>query len=510
MLKPEVKVGLFVFFGLLVLAYLTFTFGDIKLGKEKGYTVKVYFDTVSGLEEKAPVKIAGVDVGKVKEIRLKGTKAEVILWIKDGVKIPKNAVAVIRTMGLMGEKYVEITDGNPSSGYVADGGTIGKGVSPADMDYLIAQLSDIARDVKAVTATLKNSLGTPTAQEQIKDILANLQKTTEILAKLSTSNERKIDAIVENTQKLTGELVRLIKENRLYVSRSIKNLDQFSQHLPRIAQNLDSLVATLNTPAVKKDLKTTVAEISETSKNLKEITSTIAQGKGTIGKLVKDEKVYNDLSETLETLKEATERVKRTTLTLEFKFKGDYMTRDLSKKYSYSGDPGNSYGYFTVRIQPREDRFYVLGITSDPRGDYDEKRKVYYVDGEEHIIREKKFERKIKLTAQYGIRLLEPLDFRIGLKDSTAGIGFDYRIFNNKDLVASLDVWDFSGEYSDHGDARVRIGVSYTIWKPFFIEAGWDDILNSKFSSFFVGAGMRITDEDLKYLLFGGGSPPIK
>lgn len=507
-MKPEVKVGLFVFFGLLVLVYLTFTFGDIRLGKEKGYTVKVYFDTVSGLEEKAPVKIAGVDVGKVKEIRLKGTKAEVVLWIKEGVRIPKDAVAVIRTMGLMGEKYIEITDGSMSSGYVAEGGTIGKGVSPADMDYLIAQLSDIARDVKAVTATLKNSLGTPTAQEQIKEILANLQETTKVLAEISTSNEEKVNAIIANTERLTRELAQLIRENRVYVSQSIENFSKFSQHLPRIARNLDSIVSTLSTPSVRKELKTTIAEISETSKNLKEITSTIAQGKGTIGKLVKDEKVYNDLSETLETLKETTERVKRTTLTLEFK--GDYMTRDLSKKYSYSGDPGNSYGYFTVRIQPREDRFYVLGITSDPRGDYDEKRKVYYVDGRKHVIREKKFDRKIKFTAQYGIRLLEPLDFRIGLKDSTAGIGFDYRILNNKDLVASLDVWDFSGEYSDHGDARVRIGVSYTIWKPFFIEAGWDDILNSKFSSFFVGAGMRITDEDLKYLLFGGGSPPIK
>ncbi len=507
-MKPEVKVGLFVFLGILVLAYLTFTFGNIKIGREKGYTVKVYFDTVSGLEEKALVKIAGVDVGKVKEIRLKGTKAEVVLWIKEGVKIPKDAVAVIRTMGLMGEKYIEITDGSLNAGYVADGGTLGKGISPADMDYLIAQLSDIAKDVKAVTEVLKHSIGTPTAQEQIKEILANLQEITETLAQISTSNERKINAIIANTEALTRDLARVIRENRIYVSRSIKNFDEFSQHLPRIAKNLDSLVATLSTPSVRNQLKSTITELSETSKNLKEITSTIAQGKGTIGKLVKEEKVYKDLSETLETLKEATERVKRTTLTLEFK--GDYMTRDLSKKYSYSGEPDNSYGYFTIRIQPREDRFYVLGITSDPRGDYDEKKKIYYVDGRKHTVREKKFDRSIKFTAQYGIRIWDPLDFRIGLKDSTAGIGFDYRILKDDRLVASLDIWDFSGEYSDHGDARVRIGVSYMVWRPFFLEAGWDDILNSKFSSFFVGAGMRITDEDLKYLLFGGAAPPIK
>ncbi len=504
-LRPEVKVGLFVFVGLLVLAYLTLTFGNIRLGRERGYRVTVYFDSVSGLEKKALVKIAGVDVGYVEDIRLKGTKAEVVLWIREGVKIPKNATAVIRTMGLMGEKYVEIVGGSPDEGYVSSGGSLGRGVSPADVDYLIAQLSDVAKDLKAVTRSLRNSIGTPEGERDIKKTLANLRELTSTLARLSIENQRKINEIVDNTQRLTRSLSELVEKNKGSVSELVANLDRFSRRLPDIADKLDRVLSTISEPATRKNLQETIAELRRASRNLSTITQDIAQGKGTIGKLVKKDDVYKDLKETLDTLKEGADRVRRTKLTLEFK--GDYMFRDLGKRYSYSKEPGNSYGYFNVRIQPREDRFYVLGITSDPRGDYDEERKVYYVDGRKHTVRRVKYEREVKFTAQYGMGLLPDLDIRVGLKDSTAGIGVDYKPFLDDTLVASFDLWDFSGEYSDHGNPRGRFTLQYKFWKPFFIEAGWDDVFNSKFSSFFVGAGMRVTDEDLKYLLFGGNLP---
>ena len=507
-LRPEVKVGLFVFAGLLILAYLTLTFGNIHIGRRDGYTVKVYFDSVSGLEKKALVKIAGVDVGYVKDIRLKGTQAEVVLWIRRGVKIPADAEAVIRTMGLMGEKYVEIVGGSAASGYVASGGSLGKGVSPADADYLIAQLTEVAKDLRAVTRSLKNSIGTPEGEEEIKETLRNLRELTASLSKLAVENQEKVNEIVDNTRELTDSLARLLRENRRNMDVTLANLRAFSERLPSIADNLQRISASLANPKTRRQLQTTIAELSEASKNIKEITGDIASGKGTIGKLVKEDKVYNDLKETLDTLKEGTERVRRTKLTLEFK--GDYMFRDLSKKYSYSSEPSNSYGYFTVRIQPREDRFYVLGLTSDPRGDYDEETKHYWWRGRWHTVRKKKFERKVKFTLQYGMGIFPDLDLRVGLKDSTAGVGVDYKFFQDDSLVFSFDVWDFSGEYSDHGEPRARVGLQYMVWRPFFVEAGWDDIFNSKFSSFFVGGGMRVTDEDLKYLLFGGNLPVKK
>lgn len=335
-----------------------------------------------------------------------------------------------------------------------------------------------------------------------------MRELTSNLAKITADNQYRINAIVENTQKLTEALNELIQEHKKDMGTTLANLKDFSDRLPTIAENLEKISSTLADTNTRKNLQTTIAELREASSNIKVITSDIAQGKGTIGKLVKEDKVYEDLKETLGTFKEGTDRIRRTKLTLEFK--GDYMFRDLDDEYSYSSEPSNSYGYFNVRIQPREDRFYILGVTSDPRGDYDEERKYYYVDGKRHQVRKVKYDRDIKFTAQYGIGLFPDLDFRIGLKDSTAGVGFDYKFFQDDTLVASLDVWDFSGEYSDHGEPRARVTLQYKFWKPFFIEAGWDDMFNSKFSSFFVGAGMRVTDEDLKYLLFGGDLPVKK
>ncbi|MEK7713133.1 MAG: MlaD family protein, partial [Deltaproteobacteria bacterium] len=105
----EAKVGIFVVAGIAILTYMTLTIGQYKFGKEKGYPLKVRFKSMAGVDLKSPVKIAGVDIGKVEEIHLdKDNIAELTLRIADEVVIPEDSEAVVRGTGLMGEKHIEI------------------------------------------------------------------------------------------------------------------------------------------------------------------------------------------------------------------------------------------------------------------------------------------------------------------------------------------------------------------------------------------------------------------
>ncbi|GAI86317.1 unnamed protein product, partial [marine sediment metagenome] len=120
-ISSEAKVGLFVLVGLIILGYMSFRIGEYGFGLKRGYLVNVVFDNVAGLERDASVQIAGVEVGRVEEIRLKDGKALVTMRIIPDVKLARDVVAAIKTHGILGEKYIEIVPGTKGEAFLKEG-----------------------------------------------------------------------------------------------------------------------------------------------------------------------------------------------------------------------------------------------------------------------------------------------------------------------------------------------------------------------------------------------------
>jgi len=116
--KLETTVGLFILIAIGVFLYLSINIRAIRLDKDQYHDYKAFFDDTSGLAVKAPVKIAGVEVGWVDEINLLSDgKAELIMRIHRNVKLAKNSYAMIHQDGLIGVKNLEIDPGDPSTGF---------------------------------------------------------------------------------------------------------------------------------------------------------------------------------------------------------------------------------------------------------------------------------------------------------------------------------------------------------------------------------------------------------
>ena len=115
--NQELSVGIFMLAGLAAIAWLAISLGEIDFLTTDQYTVHARFVSASGLKEGAYVEAAGVRVGKVKSIAFDtGTwLADVTLLIDDRVKIPDDAIASIRTSGIIGDKFVKITPGGSDS-----------------------------------------------------------------------------------------------------------------------------------------------------------------------------------------------------------------------------------------------------------------------------------------------------------------------------------------------------------------------------------------------------------
>ena len=169
----------------------------------------------------------------------------------------------------------------------------------------------------------------------------------------------------------------------------------------------------------------------------------------------------------------------------------------------YNTEEGEWKGYFDLTLQPDKDKYYILGIVSDPMGSVERTERTI---GNVTVI-EEEVEDKIEFTAQFA-RRFDDFTLRVGLMENTFGFGADY-FFANDDGRLKFDLWDFSAKEAKADKAHARIGVDYRIFKYIFVSGGIDNLLNSNRRGIYVGGGLKFEDEDFKYLLGSVPSIPL-
>ena len=134
----ELAVGLFIIAGILCLGYLSVKLGKTEIGGKKGYEIYGVFSNIGGLKVGSSVEIAGVNVGRVTSVSLNDYQAHVVLNLPKDLKIQEDAIASVKTRGLIGEKYIEITPGG-SEQIIKPGSRIQDTQPAIDMEDLIAK-----------------------------------------------------------------------------------------------------------------------------------------------------------------------------------------------------------------------------------------------------------------------------------------------------------------------------------------------------------------------------------
>ncbi len=138
--KIETIVGIFVFLGLLCIGYMTVKLGKVSFLQDDSYPLTAKFVSVTGLRDGNPVDIMGIEVGRVEKITMdqENQRAVVKMKIKKGIKIYDDAIASIKTEGLMGDQYISIDPGG-SGTLLEPNGTITETQAPVDIIGLISK-----------------------------------------------------------------------------------------------------------------------------------------------------------------------------------------------------------------------------------------------------------------------------------------------------------------------------------------------------------------------------------
>jgi phospholipid/cholesterol/gamma-HCH transport system substrate-binding protein len=157
----ELKVGLFVFIALVILTWFVLWIGDFKLMRV-GYEIKASFSFANGIKVGAPVRIAGVDKGEVKEIRITSdadgkTKIFIRAWLDSDAVIPSDSRAWVNTLGLLGEKYLEIIPG-VRYGEPLKNGDLLIGEDPTSVQEVTDLVKDISLQAKTTLTDLQAAL----------------------------------------------------------------------------------------------------------------------------------------------------------------------------------------------------------------------------------------------------------------------------------------------------------------------------------------------------------------
>jgi phospholipid/cholesterol/gamma-HCH transport system substrate-binding protein len=134
----ELAVGLFVLAGLVCLGYLSIKLGKVEIVGGRGYEVYAIFSNSGGLKTGSTIVLAGVEIGRVKNIILENYQARVVMSLHPSVKLQEDAIASIKTKGLVGEKYIEITAGG-SEKFIPPEGRIRETQPPVDLEELISK-----------------------------------------------------------------------------------------------------------------------------------------------------------------------------------------------------------------------------------------------------------------------------------------------------------------------------------------------------------------------------------
>ncbi len=182
----DFKIGIVVILAVALLLALTFKVSKFSFTKRE-YELKVAFINSSGIEKNAPVRLSGVEAGKVKDVQLVygsgGTHVLLTLWIDETARVRKDSEAFVTTLGLMGEKYVELTAGSAESPFLKPNSTI-IGREPFDTAKFIEKGEQIADNLnQAITSIRKLTTGVNEVivvhREDLDKVLKNLAESSE-------------------------------------------------------------------------------------------------------------------------------------------------------------------------------------------------------------------------------------------------------------------------------------------------------------------------------------------
>ncbi|MBT3235342.1 MAG: MCE family protein [Bdellovibrionales bacterium] len=453
---------------LVAMGYMSLKLTDNKAGFGEYIPYRSIISDASGIFPKTPIKVAGINAGRILDIQLQGDNALILFEVVKRVKVVEGSAFRIKTVGFLGDKYIEIEMGDGER--VIPPNSLIKTNAGGGFENIVRDASEILVEVKEIVASLRESI-TPRDQvppvtqilTDVKQTVKNAEEMTRSLRNLVTNNETKMQKMVDDLARFTHDLKGAVDP---------LNQDGTLGKINSKVDGVDQILA--NIQKASKDLELTMRDVRELVQDIK-------GGKGTLGQILTEDQIADEVKETLSGVRKIVGKV-------------DAIRTELSV---YSGINTESGGQSIVALKlfPSPERFYQLGLSTSEWGLSRERRTTTVTDGVESIQLHREEQKE---GYQFDIQVARKVhnwSIRGGLFESTGGVGVDYEKADWGTLV-SLMIFD----YRDNFGPNLRLSTDSHVWNVFYGRFTFDDMLTEN-RSWTVSVGMRFLDEDLKGLM---------
>ncbi|MFO0672693.1 MAG: MlaD family protein [Polyangiaceae bacterium] len=475
------KVGAFVV-AAGVATYFVYRNVDKQLGSGGGYRVYAVLDDASGLANHSRITIAGIPVGTIDKISLEGGKARIDLRMNKGVVLYQNATVGKKSASLLGESLLVLTPGTTEPP-LHDGDQVKTLPPEPSVDDIKKDISEIASLTKDVARQLAASVGTDQGGKNMRAILQNLADATDALNGTIRENRELVHETLQNVNTITRtsepQVIKILENVRV------------------ITEDVRKLTAATESGGSGGEIRETINNITRASRSLESalaridtVAGRLERGEGTIGKLTKDDALANEVQGVAEGVNDFVGGISRIQTVV-----------GLRSDYNFLANTIKS--YVELRLQPREDKYYVIELINDPRG----KTSFSQTDVSTTNPRDPANYRVITTTTTDAFRFslqfarrIGPFTGRFGIKESTGGIGLDVHLLQDRFELRS-DLFGFGEEIQP----RFRVYIGYEFINRLWLLGGVDHLFLASRRDYFLGLQLRFNDEDLKGVLTVGG-----
>lgn len=281
----ELRVGIVVAIAAIILFLGIIWIKEYRFNVER-YKYGVLFPNVGALGVGDPVTVLGVKKGTVESIILSGGDVLVTFNLTTDVKLKKDAKFTVMNIGLMGERFIDVSPGH--SPEILDLSRPVEGFYDTGIPEVMGMAGQMLDEIRRLVAHLEGIFGTEWSQESFKETIKDLRKLSADLVTLLDRNKDKLEKTATDLSYTSSELKDLVDKNKGKLQSSVDNFTTSSAKLDTITTTLSSL-----------------------SVSLRNLTQKIESGEGTFGKLVNDSTLYNDLRKTTNNLDELVTDIKK-------------------------------------------------------------------------------------------------------------------------------------------------------------------------------------------------------
>lgn len=328
-MNTETRVGLFLLASAVAIMAAILSLGNVQLFS-RNHRYYVDFNNVEALPPKAAVKVAGVEIGKVRKVSLVEGKARVTIDIDPDVKVHEDGNARVDSTGIIGTKFVNLYPGTEMSPVLKNGSTI-KGVEAVGLNQMIEKLGGLFDPDPKYGNSVDN----------LKETIANIRNVSRALNQAMGNHAQEMEEIVMNVRDLTA---------------SIKVV---SAHLEDI------------TTHSKEDVKVAIEKFRGVGEKLDALLAKVSNGEGAIGALMNDKATEANVKEAVASIKDTANEAKEVL----GRFTRINVYWDYRQRYDFRDN--QSRGDLAIKFVPRPGKFYALGVTNLGEVPEDEKHTQY-------------------------------------------------------------------------------------------------------------------------------------